>query len=82
MILRREPVLIQIFFVVTMNLLTAFGVLGLSCAQANALTAALAAVLGLVTRRLVTPLNDPRDAYLRQLAVLEQQQRKPDGTGS
>ncbi|MGQ0838127.1 hypothetical protein [Actinokineospora sp.] len=69
--IRREPVLVQTALLAAINLVIAFGILDLSAAQQGALTAVLAAVLGLITRRLVTPLNDPKDAYLRQLAAVE-----------
>lgn len=67
MILRREPVLIYAAFVAVLNVLIAFGVLDLNAAQTNALIALIAAALGIITRKLVTPLANPRDAQAQQL---------------
>jgi hypothetical protein len=68
MFLKREPVILQAAAFAVFNLLGAFGFLGWTCGQIAAANAAVAAVLGLITRRLVTPLSDPQDAYGRQLA--------------
>ncbi|MEV0156396.1 hypothetical protein AB0H57_22090 [Micromonospora sp. NPDC050686] len=69
MIFKREPVIFQVALFALFNLLAAFGVIGWSCAQITAVNAAVAAVFGVVTRQLVTPLTDPRDAYGRRLAA-------------
>jgi len=66
-ILKREPVLIQAAALALFNLLGAFGFLHWTCSQLTAANAAIAAVLGLIVRRVVTPLNDPRDAQGRRL---------------
>ena len=69
MIFKREPVLIQAGLLALFNLAGAFGLISLSCNQVNAVNATIAAILGIVTRQLVTPLSDPRDAYGRKLAA-------------
>ncbi|MER5610033.1 hypothetical protein AB0F93_15695 [Micromonospora tulbaghiae] len=68
MIFKREPVIFQVALFALFNLLAAFGVIGWSCAQIAAVNAAVAAAFGVITRGLVTPLSDPRDAYGRRLA--------------
>ncbi|KAB1111341.1 hypothetical protein AB0N38_15935 [Micromonospora aurantiaca] len=68
MIFKREPVILQVALFALFNLLAAFGVIGWSCAQIAAVNAAVAAAFGVITRRLVTPLSDPRDAHGRRLA--------------
>lgn len=68
MIFKREPVVLQAAAFALFNLLGAFGVVAWTCSQFAAVNAVVAALLGLVTRRLVTPLADPKDAYGRQLA--------------
>ncbi|MDG4763969.1 hypothetical protein O7632_07590 [Solwaraspora sp. WMMD406] len=75
MIFKREPVIIQAGLLAVFNLLGAFGVVGWSCTQITAVNAAIAAVLGVITRQLVTPLHDPRDAAGRPL------RRRPVGPG-
>ncbi len=83
MIFKREPVILQASLFAVFNLLGAFGVVGWTCGQINAVNAVVAAVLGLITRQLVTPLNDPKDAWGRQLIPREGPSNAPaDRAGS
>ena len=68
MFFKREPVIVQAAVFALFNALGAFGVVSWTCAQIAAANAVVAAVLGLITRRLVTPLADPKDAYGHRLA--------------
>jgi len=67
-IFKREPVLIQAAALAVFNVLGAFGFIHWSCSQLTAANAAIAAILGIIVRQVVTPLNDPRDAQGRRLA--------------
>lgn len=69
MIFKREPVLIQAVLLAGLNIAGAFGFISWSCNQFTVVNAAVAAVLGVITRQLVTPLNDPRDAFGRRLTA-------------
>ncbi len=60
MIFKREPVAIQAAAIATLNLLAALDLLPLTAAQLAAANTAIAAILGLVTRSLVTPVDSPR----------------------
>ncbi|MDG4763965.1 hypothetical protein O7632_07570 [Solwaraspora sp. WMMD406] len=54
---RREPVLIQSAVLALLNLLATFEVVPLTVTQIGAANAAVAAVLGLITRQAVTPVT-------------------------
>ena len=56
----REPVLWQTAIMALINLLVAFNVWNPTATQISAINAALAAVLGLIVRSVVTPLADPK----------------------
>jgi ABC-type transport system involved in cytochrome bd biosynthesis fused ATPase/permease subunit len=56
----REPVVWQTALMALVNLLVVFGVINWTAAQIGAVNAALAAILGLIVRSVVTPLADPR----------------------
>jgi len=62
MILKREPVLIQGVLLAVLNLLVVFNILHLTDVQLGAVNTAIAAVLGFMVRKVVTPLSDPRTA--------------------
>jgi len=62
MIWRREPVLIQGAVIGVLNLVSSFGWLPLTPAQMGAVNTALAGVLALVTRQVVTPVGRPPKA--------------------
>jgi uncharacterized membrane protein len=68
-IFKREPVLIQAVLLSAINIAGAFGFISWSCNQFTVVNAAVAAVLGVITRQLVTPLTDPRDALGRKLTA-------------
>lgn len=72
MVLKREPVLIQAAILAIINLLVAFSVLNWTATQLSAVNAVLAAVLGLITRQVVTPLSDPKNSQGRQLVAAPQ----------
>lgn len=61
-IFKREPVLWQTAVMAIINLLVVFKILNLSGAEIGAINTALAAVLGVIVRQVVTPLADPRTA--------------------
>jgi len=71
-VLKREPVLIQAAILAIINLLVAFSVLNWTATQLSAVNAVLAAVLGLITRQVVTPLSDPKNSQGRQLVAAPQ----------
>lgn len=56
----REPVVWQTAVMAIVNLLVVFDVIDMSAAQTGAVNTALAAVLGLIVRSVVTPLVDPK----------------------
>lgn len=59
-ILKREPVLWQTLILAIINLLVVFDILHLTDVQLGAVNSALAAILGIIVRQQVTPLNSPR----------------------
>lgn len=69
MIFRREPVIIQTLVLALINLLVAFNVVDLTATQLAAVNTAVAAVLGFITRQVVTPLADPRNNLGQRLVA-------------
>ena len=63
----REPVVIQTLFFAIVNAVAVFTPWNPSDVQLGALNALVAAVLGFLVRRVVTPLADPKDKSGREL---------------
>ncbi len=60
-LIKQEPVLFQALIQATIALLTGFQVIEISEEQFGLLMAFTAALLGVVTRKVVTPLANPKD---------------------
>jgi len=58
---KRQPVIYQTFVMATINLLVVLNLLHLTDVQLGGVNAFLAAVLGLIVQRQVTPLVRPRN---------------------
>jgi|tagenome__1003787_1003787.scaffolds.fasta_scaffold18605717_2 hypothetical protein len=67
MIFRREPVLIQTLVLAVLNVLVVFNVVSFTDEQLAAINGLIAAILGAITRQIVTPLVRPRDKQGRDL---------------
>jgi hypothetical protein len=58
--IKAEPVVWQTFVMATINLLVVVGVLHLTDVQLGGVNAFVAALLGVIVRRVVTPLANPK----------------------
>jgi hypothetical protein len=76
-ILGREPVLFQTLVMAIINLGIVFGVVNLDDAQIGGINLALAAILGFIVRKAVTPLAEPKNNQGQPLVPAASQPPQP-----
>lgn len=73
----REPVIIQTLVLAAINLAVVFNWVTVTPTQIAAINGAMAAVLGLIVRKVVTPLADPKMKFNGEMHELVRGPQKP-----